>query len=81
VLDEPTRGVDVGAKAEIYAIIDELAHAGVAVLVVSSELPEVLGLADRICVMAGGRIVGQMNRAEATEESILALAMDEKANA
>jgi ABC-type sugar transport system ATPase subunit len=78
VLDEPTRGVDVGAKAEIYAIIDELAHAGVAVLVVSSELPEVLGLADRICVMAGGRITGEMSRAEATEESILALAMDEK---
>jgi len=79
VLDEPTRGVDVGAKAEIYAIIDELAHAGVAVLVVSSELPEVLGLADRICVMAGGRITGEMSRADATEESILALAMDEKA--
>jgi ABC-type sugar transport system ATPase subunit len=79
VLDEPTRGVDVGAKAEIYAIIDELAHAGVAVLVVSSELPEVLGLADRICVMAGGRITGELSRAEATEESILALAMDEKA--
>jgi ABC-type sugar transport system ATPase subunit len=77
VLDEPTRGVDVGAKAEIYAIIDELAHAGVAVLVVSSELPEVLGLADRICVMAAGRIVGVRNRGEATEESILALAMDE----
>ncbi|MEA9985781.1 sugar ABC transporter ATP-binding protein [Subtercola sp. RTI3] len=77
VLDEPTRGVDVGAKAEIYAIIDELAHSGVAVLVVSSELPEVLGLADRILVMAGGRIVGQMSRHEATEESILALAMEE----
>ena len=79
VLDEPARGVDVGAKAEIYAIIDELAHAGVAILVVSSELPEVLGLADRICVMAGGRITGEMSRADATEESILALAMDEKA--
>ena len=77
VLDEPTRGVDVGAKAEIYAIIDELAHSGVAVLVVSSELPEVLGLADRISVMAGGRIVGELARAEATEEAILALAMDE----
>ena len=77
VLDEPTRGVDVGAKAEIYAIIDELAHAGVAVLVVSSELPEVLGLADRIAVMAKGRITGQLDRADATEEAVLALAMDE----
>ena len=77
VLDEPTRGVDVGAKAEIYGIIDELAHAGVAVLVVSSELPEVLGLSDRIYVMAHGQISGELARADATEESILALAMDE----
>jgi len=81
VLDEPTRGVDVGAKAEIYGIIDELAHAGVAVLVVSSELPEVLGLSDRIYVMAHGRISGEMSRADATEEAILALAMDESADA
>jgi len=79
VLDEPTRGVDVGAKAEIYGIIDELAQAGVAVLVVSSELPEVLGLSDRIYVMAHGRISGEVSRAEATEEAILALAMDESA--
>ncbi|UKA63146.1 sugar ABC transporter ATP-binding protein [Arthrobacter sp. FW306-04-A] len=75
VLDEPTRGVDVGAKAEIYTIIDQLAHAGVAVLLVSSELTEVLGLCDRIYVMAGGRINGELERATATEESILALAM------
>ena len=54
ILDEPTRGVDVGAKADIYAIIDRLASRGVAVLVISSELPEVLGLADRIVVMKGG---------------------------
>jgi len=79
VLDEPTRGVDVGAKAEIYGIIDELAQTGVAVLVVSSELPEVLGLSDRIYVMAHGQISGEVSRAEATEESILALAMDESA--
>lgn len=77
LLDEPTRGIDVGAKAEIYAIIDELAHQGVAVIVVSSELPEVLGVADRIYVMAGGRIVGELPRSEASEERILALAMDE----
>jgi len=75
VLDEPTRGIDVGAKAEIYAIIDQLAQQGVAIIVVSSELPEVLGLSDRIYVMAGGRIAGTVDRDDATEESILALAM------
>ncbi|MFS0910977.1 sugar ABC transporter ATP-binding protein [Microbacterium sp. 179-I 3D2 NHS] len=78
LLDEPTRGIDVGAKAEIYAIIDRLAHEGVAVIVVSSELPEVLGVSDRIYVMAHGRITGELPRSEATEESILALAMDEE---
>lgn len=77
LLDEPTRGIDVGAKSEIYGIIDELAHQGVAVIVVSSELPEVLGISDRIYIMAKGRITGELPRAEATEERILALAMDE----
>ncbi|WAA66055.1 sugar ABC transporter ATP-binding protein [Microbacterium oxydans] len=81
LLDEPTRGIDVGAKSEIYAIIDRLAHEGVAVIVVSSELPEVLGVSDRIYVMAGGRISGELPRTEATEEKILALAMDEEAAA
>lgn len=81
LLDEPTRGIDVGAKSEIYAIIDRLAHEGVAVIVVSSELPEILGVSDRIYVMAGGRISGELSRAEATEENILALAMDEEAAA
>jgi L-arabinose transport system ATP-binding protein len=75
ILDEPTRGVDVGAKSEIYAIVHELAAAGIAVLMVSSELPEVLGLADRIIVMQHGRITGELARAEATEEGVLALAM------
>ncbi|KKK06403.1 sugar ABC transporter ATP-binding protein [Micromonospora sp. HK10] len=75
ILDEPTRGVDVGAKAEIYATIDALAAEGVAVLVVSSELPEVLGLSDRIVVMQNGRITGELTRGEATEERVLALAM------
>jgi L-arabinose transport system ATP-binding protein len=79
ILDEPTRGVDVGAKADIYAIIDQLASRGVAVLVISSELPEVLGLADRIVVMKGGRVSGAMDRADATEEKILSLAILEKA--
>lgn len=75
ILDEPTRGVDVGAKAEIYAIIDELSAKGVAVLVISSELPEVLGLADRIVVMQNGRVTGELARADATEERILTLAI------
>jgi L-arabinose transport system ATP-binding protein len=75
VLDEPTRGVDVGAKAEIYAIIAELAQQGLALLVISSDLPEVLGLSDRIIVMQGGRVTGELARGEATEERILALAM------
>ena len=79
ILDEPTRGVDVGAKAEIYAIIDRLASRGVAVLVISSEMPEVLGLADRIVVMKGGRVSGTIDRADATEEKILSLAILEKA--
>ncbi|WP_330295150.1 sugar ABC transporter ATP-binding protein [Streptomyces sp. NBC_00503] len=75
ILDEPTRGIDVGAKAEIYRIIADLAEAGTALLVISSELPEVLGLADRILVMQGGRITGELGRDEATEEAVLALAM------
>ncbi|MFE9427603.1 sugar ABC transporter ATP-binding protein [Kitasatospora sp. NPDC006697] len=75
ILDEPTRGIDIGAKAEIYQIIADLAKEGVALLVISSELPEVLGLADRVVVMQSGRITGELDRAEATEEKILALAM------
>jgi ABC-type sugar transport system ATPase subunit len=79
ILDEPTRGVDVGAKADIYAIIDKLAVAGSAILVISSELPEVLGVADRIIVMQGGRIRGELARGAATEEKILSLAILEDA--
>jgi L-arabinose transport system ATP-binding protein len=75
ILDEPTRGVDVGAKAEIYRLIAELAAEGIALLVISSEMPELLGLADRILVMAGGRVVAEMPREEASEECILSLAM------
>jgi L-arabinose transport system ATP-binding protein len=75
VLDEPTRGVDVGAKAEIYSIINELAADGLALVVISSELPELLGLADRIVVMQAGRVTGELSRAEATEEGVLAMAM------
>jgi L-arabinose transport system ATP-binding protein len=75
ILDEPTRGVDVGAKAEIYSVIHALARQGIAVVVISSELPEVLALADRILVMQRGRITGELRHDEATEERVLALAM------
>jgi L-arabinose transport system ATP-binding protein len=75
LLDEPTRGIDVGAKAEIYRLIDELAGEGMAVLFISSELPEVIGMSDRVLVMEGGRLTGELSREEATEERIIALAM------
>jgi ABC-type sugar transport system ATPase subunit len=81
ILDEPTRGIDVGAKAEIYRIIADLARDGIALLVISSELPEVLGLADRIVVMKDGRVAGELSRAEATEEKVLALAISEDVHA
>jgi ABC-type sugar transport system ATPase subunit len=74
LLDEPTRGVDVGAKAEIYRIVARLAEGGMAILLVSSELPEILGMSDRILVMRGGRVVGRFHRREATEERLLAAA-------
>jgi L-arabinose transport system ATP-binding protein len=77
ILDEPTRGIDVGAKAEIYRLISELAAEGMALLVISSEMPELLGLADRILVMAGGRVVAELEHEEASEERILSLAMAE----
>ncbi len=75
ILDEPTRGIDVGAKVEIYTLIDRLARAGAAILLISSELPEILGLSDRIAVMRGGRIVDECARADATEERIVQAAM------
>jgi len=75
MLDEPTRGIDVGAKSEIYAIIQQLAARGVGVLFVSSELPEVLGLADRILVMRGGALSGALARDVAAESAVLKLAL------
>lgn len=71
ILDEPTRGIDVGAKYEIYTIIHELASQGKSVIVISSELPEVLGLCDRIYVMNAGRITGEVSREEATQETLM----------
>ena len=75
LLDEPTRGIDVGAKSEIYSIISQLAAEGMAVLVVSSDLPEVLGIADRIIVMRQGRLHPPVGREEASEEKLLRLAL------
>ncbi len=75
ILDEPTRGIDVGAKAEIYRLIDDLANEGLGIMFISSELPEILGLSDRIYVMQNGRITGELSGAAATEEAILNLAM------
>ena len=75
ILDEPTRGIDVGAKAEIYRLIDELANEGLGIMFISSELPEILGLSDRIYVMQNGRITGELSGAEASEEAVLTLAM------
>jgi putative multiple sugar transport system ATP-binding protein len=71
ILDEPTRGIDVGAKYEIYCIINELAEAGKGVVVISSEMPELLGICDRICVMNDGAFVGEFAAADATQEKIM----------
>jgi len=81
LIDEPTRGIDVASKADIYALIDDLARQGVAILMVSSELPEVLRLSDRILVMREGRLVGELPRAQASEERILALATGAQSDA
>ena len=74
IFDEPTRGIDVGAKDEIYTLLEELAKQGKAIIVISSELPEVLRLANRIAVMAHGRIIGTLDNEEATQENIMELA-------
>jgi ribose transport system ATP-binding protein len=77
LLDEPTRGIDVGAKSQIYQIIDDLARAGAAILVISSELPELVGISDRALVMRDGRIVGEVRGSAErpiTQEAIMALA-------
>jgi len=74
MIDEPTRGIDVGAKAEIHRLMSELAQQGKAIVMVSSELPEVLGMSDRVLVMREGRIAGELTRADATQERVLRLA-------
>ncbi|WP_320776152.1 sugar ABC transporter ATP-binding protein [Streptomyces sp. CRN 30] len=75
ILDEPTRGIDVGAKVEIYQLINELTAQGAAVLMISSDLPEVLGMSDRVLVMAQGRIAGELTAEEASQDAVMALAV------
>ena len=74
IFDEPTRGIDVGSKVEIYQLMNRLAATGAAIIMISSELPEVLGMSDRILVMHDGRIAGELSRDEATQEKIMWLA-------
>ena len=78
IADEPTRGIDVGAKGEIYALLRRLAAQGVAVILISSEMPEVLGMSDRILVMHEGRVAGELSSAEATEEKVVTLATHQR---
>jgi D-xylose transport system ATP-binding protein len=74
ILDEPTRGIDVGAKYEIYKLMNQLANEGVAIIMVSSELPEILGMSDRILVMCEGKCTGIVDRKGATQEKLMTLA-------
>lgn len=74
IFDEPTRGIDVGSKIEIYNLINRLASEGKAIIVISSELPEILGISDRILVMSGGRIAGELSASEATQQKVMTLA-------
>ena len=76
ILDEPTQGIDVGAKSEIHALMTQLAAQGTAILMISSELAEILGMSDRIAVMHAGTVSGVLSREDATQERILALALE-----
>src|SRR5947208_12941617 len=76
ILDEPTQGVDIGSKSEIHRLMIELAERGVAIIMISSELPEILGMSDRIAVMHAGTITGFLSREEATQHNILSLALE-----
>ena len=77
IFDEPTRGIDVGAKSEIYRLMDDLVHQGAAVLMISSDLPEVLGMSDRIYVMSQGRITGELDHQEADQKLVLRYAYNQ----
>jgi ABC-type sugar transport system ATPase subunit len=74
IMDEPTRGIDVATKPEIHRLMKQFAKEGMGILMISSELPEILGMSDRILVMREGRIVGELSREEATQERIMSLA-------
>ena len=74
ILDEPTRGVDVGAKSEIYAIMNQLVKEGISIIMISSELPEIINMSDRVYVMNDGRITGCLNHDEVSQEAIMKLA-------
>jgi len=75
LLDEPTRGIDVGAKREIYQLVDQWTAQGIAILLITSEMPELLTLSDRVIVLHRGRITAELTRAQATPEAVLAAAM------
>jgi ribose transport system ATP-binding protein len=75
VFDEPTRGIDVGSKVEIYNLMNRLAARGAGIVMISSELPELLGMSDRVLVMHRGRIQAELDRSEATEERVLSAAL------
>jgi rhamnose transport system ATP-binding protein len=81
IIDEPTRGIDVGTKSEVHRILDELVGQGMAMLMISSELPEVLGMADRVLVMHEGRITAEFDRADATEDAIMRAATGQRSEA
>ena len=81
IVDEPTRGIDIGTKAEVHRLLSRLAADGVAVLMVSSELPEVLGMADRVLVMHEGRLTANIPRAQADEEAVMLAATGQAAAA
>ena len=75
ILDEPTRGIDVGAKFEIYTLMNQLVEQGMSIIMISSELPEVLGMSDRLYVMSDGKITGELSSEEASEEKVMAMAI------
>ena len=75
IMDEPTRGIDVGAKYEIYSLMNQLVEQGMAIIMISSELPEVLGMSDRLYVMSEGHITGELTAEEASEEKVMAMAI------
>ena len=80
IMDEPTRGIDIGSKSEIYQIMDDLTKQGVGIIMISSELPEILGMSDRIMVMREGTIVNEVPRAQATEEVVMNYAVGSTAD-